>query len=74
MLDGRKQPIGLQTSSPWLAPGFKHPLQHAEHEEQRADHDTRPPRAQGAVEHDEGLDDAQREHAKQRAGHIAHRH
>ncbi len=47
-------------------------LQQAEHEQQRADDDARPPRAQRAVEGDQGLDDPEHQHAEQRAGDIAH--
>src|SRR5690606_5608574 len=40
------------------------PLQQAEREQQHADRDPRPPRAEGAVEGDQGLDQAQHQHAE----------
>src|SRR5947208_15215313 len=46
-------------------------LQQAEQEEQRTDHDARPPGAQRAVERDHRLDDAEDQHADERAGDIA---
>src|SRR4051812_12800075 len=46
-------------------------LQQAEQEEQRTDHDARPPGAQRAVERDHRLHDAEDQHADERAGDIA---
>ncbi|VWD33911.1 hypothetical protein BLA39750_04858 [Burkholderia lata] len=48
------------------------PLQHAEHAQQRADHDPRPPRTQRAVERDQHLDRAEDADAEHRADHVAH--
>lgn len=53
------------------AAGFEHPLHQAEREQQGTDDDARPPRAQAAVEHDQRLDDAEHQHAEQRAEHVA---
>src|SRR3990167_2169549 len=47
-------------------------LQQAENEQQDADDDARPPGTQRAVKRDQGLDDPEHQHAKQRAGYVTH--